>query len=109
MVISLIIWPNLLWKYVVLKITDGSKYSDYKPGDKVAAIGIGGLVAGTLGVKALGKVGILAKFLPFLAKFWWIILAPIVAIIGFAKKRSSSADTSTPSGSTPRRRKKKKW
>ena len=87
---------------------EGSKYSDYKSGDKIAAVGIGGLVAGTLGVKALAKVGILAKFLPFLAKFWWIILAPIAAIFGFAKKSSSSDAVSTDTESKPRRRKRKK-
>ena len=37
---------------------EGFKYSDYKPGDKIATIGIGGLVAGSLGVKALAKTGI---------------------------------------------------
>jgi len=88
--------------------TEGSKYSDYKSGDKIAAVGIGGLVAGTLGVKALAKVGILAKFLPFLAKFWWIILAPLVALFGFAKKGSSSDVATTDTEKKPRRRKRKK-
>ncbi len=87
---------------------EGSKYSDYKSGDKIAAVGIGGLVAGTLGVKALAKAGILAKFLPFLAKFWWIILAPIVAIFGFARKGSSSDVATTDDEGKPRRRKRKK-
>ena len=88
--------------------TEGSKYSDYKSGDKIAAVGIGGLVAGSLGVKALAKAGILAKFLPFLAKFWWIILAPIVAIFGFARKGSSSDVATTDDEGKPRRRKRKK-
>ena len=75
-----------------IEFKEGFKHSDYKSGDKVAAIGIGGLVAGTLGIKALAKVGILAKFLPFLAKFWWIILAPIVAIFGlFGNKDKEDA------------------
>jgi len=69
---------------------EGFKHSDYKSGDKVAALGIGGLVAGTLGVKALAKAGILAKFLPLLAKFWWIIIAPLVAIFGFLGKNDTS-------------------
>ena len=38
---------------------DGYKHADYKSGDKIAAVGIGGLVAGSLGVKALAKTGIL--------------------------------------------------
>ena len=37
-------------------------------------------VAGTLGVKALAKAGILAKFLPLLLKFGWILLAPLFFI-----------------------------
>ena len=69
---------------------DGSKHTDYKSGDRIAALGIGGLVAGTLGVKVLAKAGILAKFLPLLAKFWWIIIAPIVAFFGFLGKNDSS-------------------
>ena len=56
------------------------KHSDYKAGDKVAAMGIGGLVAGSLGVKALAKAGVLAKFMPFLLKFGWILLAPLFFI-----------------------------
>lgn len=76
---------------------EGSKHADYKSGDKVAALGVGGLVAGTLGVKALAKVGFLAKITPFLIKFWWIILAPIVAIAGIFNKQKK----------TPRKRKRK--
>ena len=75
-----------------IKFKEGFRYSDYKQGDKLAAVGIGGLIAGTLGIKALAKVGILAKFLPFLAKFWWIIFAPIVAIFGlFGNKDKEDA------------------
>ena len=83
---------------------EGFKHLDYKSGDKVAAIGIGGLVAGTLGVKALAKAGIIAKFLPFLIKFWWIILAPIVAIFGMFFNKSKD---NAPIKKTRSRRKKK--
>ena len=76
---------------------EGSRHADYKSGDKVAALGVGGLVAGTLGVKALAKVGFLAKITPFLIKFWWIILAPIVAIAGMFNRQKK----------TPRKRKRK--
>ena len=85
---------------------DGSKHTDYKSGDKIAALGIGGLVAGTLGVKVLAKAGILAKFLPLLAKFWWIIIAPIVAIFGFAGKKNSSGASGADKESISRRRKR---
>ena len=87
-------------KASTFRFNEDVKYKDYKTGDKVAAVGIGGLVAGTLGVKALSKAGILAKFLPLLAKFWWIIIAPIVAFFGFLGKNDSSKDS--------RRRKKRK-
>ncbi|MEL6863073.1 MAG: DUF2167 domain-containing protein [Bacteroidota bacterium] len=49
---------------------DGHKYSDFNPNiDKVAAYGIGGLIAG----KVLAKAGIFAKIGIVLAKFWKII------------------------------------
>ena len=76
-----------------MSFDENFRHSDYKSGDKVAALGIGGLVAGTLGVKALAKAGILAKFLPLLAKFWWIIVAPLVAIFGFLGKNDTSKDS----------------
>ena len=84
-------FANLAKDFTVgIDFLEGSKHTDYKSGDKVAALGIGGLVAGTLGVKALAKVGILAKFTPFLMKFWWIIFAPIAAIFGMANKKKSN-------------------
>jgi uncharacterized membrane-anchored protein len=49
----------------------GSRYQDYVPGaDKVAAYGIGGLIAG----KLLSKVGILAIALAFLKKGWILVV-----------------------------------
>ena len=47
-------WPKNL--QTQLTFQEGYRYSDYKSGDKTAAVGIGGLVAGTLGVKALAKL-----------------------------------------------------
>lgn len=56
---------------------DGNRYIDFDPSmDKVAAVGIGGLIAG----KVLAKAGILAKIGLFLAKFWKFAL---IAIVGF--------------------------
>ena len=69
---------------------DGSKHSDYKSGDRIAAVGLGGLVAGSLGVKALAKAGAFAKFLPLLAKFWWILLAPFLLLFSFVGKKNKS-------------------
>lgn len=49
----------------------GSRYQDYVPGaDKVAAYGIGGLIAG----KVLSKVGLLALALAFLKKGWILVV-----------------------------------
>ena len=81
---------------------DGYKHADYKPGDRIAAVGVGGLVAGSLGVKALAKTGILAKLL----KFWWILLAPLAFLGKFLSGKESSPNTSSPS--VKRRRRKNK-
>ncbi len=56
------------------KFTEGQKYSDWKPGDKVAAIGLTALIAGGAGVLA-AKSGLLAKFLK-------PIIIGIVAVFG---------------------------
>ena len=49
----------------------GSRYADFVPGvDKVAAYGIGGLIAG----KILSKAGILAIALVFLKKGWILVV-----------------------------------
>ena len=80
---------------------EGFKHSDYKPGDKIAAAGIGGLVAGSLGVKALAKTGVLAKLL----KFWWILLAPLAF---FGKFLSGKESSSNNSAASVKRRKRKK-
>ena len=68
---------------------EGFGHSDYKPGDKLAAVGIGGLVAGSLGVKALAKSGILLK----LAKFWWVLLAPLAFMGKFLSGKESSSSS----------------
>ncbi|WCL50018.1 DUF2167 domain-containing protein [Leptospira sp. GIMC2001] len=67
---------------VILESTgfnEGEKYSDYNPSvDKVAAYGIGGLIAG----KVLAKAG----FFALIAKFWKIIALGGIAMLGFIKK-----------------------
>lgn len=55
----------------------GNTYAEFNPDiDKVAAYGIGGLIAG----KVLLKAGILAKLGILLAKFWKIIAIAVIAI-----------------------------
>ena len=59
------------------KFNNTKEYNDWKSGDKVAAAGIGALLATTLGVKAL-KRGIIAAGLLLLKKFWFIIFLPFI-------------------------------
>lgn len=55
----------------------GSRYTDYMPGvDKVAAYGIGGLIAG----KLLSKAGILAIALVFLKKGWILVVLALAGL-----------------------------
>ena len=63
-----------------VSFNDGSKYSDFDSGtDKIAAYGIGGLIAG----KVLAKVGFFAVIL----KFGKIIFLAIAAFFGKFRKR----------------------
>jgi len=59
------------------KFNSTKEYKDWKSGDKVAAAGIGALLATTLGVKAL-KPGIIAAGLLLLKKFWFILFLPFI-------------------------------
>ena len=61
------------------------KYTDWKSGDKVAAVGIGALLATSLGLKAV-KPGVLAVILGLLKKFWFVILIPFLALGSFVKR-----------------------
>ncbi|MEM8891927.1 MAG: DUF2167 domain-containing protein [Bacteroidota bacterium] len=62
---------------------EGSRYADFDPDvDKVAAYGIGALIAG----KILTKAGIFAKLGIFFAKFWKIIALGAVAAFGALRK-----------------------
>jgi len=64
----------------IAEFNEGSRYTDFNPDiDKVAAYGIGALIAG----KVAAKLGILATILLMLKKFW--ILAAL-GIGGFFKK-----------------------
>lgn len=63
-----------------VEFSEGNQYSDFNPDiDKVAAYGIGGLIAG----KVLGKVG----FLALLAKGWKFIAIGVVALFAALRKK----------------------
>lgn len=54
---------------------EGKRYADFVPGvDQVAAVGIGGLIAG----KVLAKAGLLVVALAFLKKFGVLLVLPLV-------------------------------
>lgn len=64
--------PDVL---ALANFTPGNTYADFNPSvDKVAAVGIGGLIAG----KVLAKSGFLAVALIFLKKFWFLALLPLI-------------------------------
>lgn len=75
-----IIDSNIDTVLALAEFDQGSKYSDFNPDmDKVAAYGIGALVAG----KVIAKTGFLAVALVFLKKFGFIL---IVALGAFLKR-----------------------
>lgn len=59
----------------IVNFTEGNRYSDFIPGtDTVAAIGIGGLIAGKLAAKA----GLLVVLVAFLKKGFVLVLLPLI-------------------------------
>jgi uncharacterized membrane-anchored protein len=62
---------------------EGSRYADYVPGvDKVAAYGIGGLIAG----KVLAKTGLFIIALAFLKKGWILIVLALAGLWKYAMR-----------------------
>jgi uncharacterized membrane-anchored protein len=66
----------------------GSRYADFQPGDKIAAIGAVGVLASVIGVKHNKGLlaGIAVAVLVFLKKFWFLLLIFPAAIWGGIKK-----------------------
>lgn len=62
------------------EFTDGNKYAEWKAGDKVAAYGLTGLVAGGATVMA-AKTGLLGKLLAVIAKGGKAVFAIIIAVV----------------------------
>lgn len=69
------------------KFNPTKEYKDWKAGDKVAAAGIGALLATTLGVKYL-KTGIFAVAAVFLKKLWFIIFLPFIWLFNLFTRSS---------------------
>ena len=83
----------------------GFSYKDFKAGDKIAAVGIGALVATSLGVKVLKGAKATGGILLLFKKLWWVILAPL-AFIGTLFGGGDKEQTEE--NSQPVRRRKKK-
>ena len=60
------------------------QYSKFTTGDKVAAAGIGGLLAASLGIKAF-KAGGIAALLLILKKAWFVLFIPFIFAWGLIK------------------------
>lgn len=80
--------PHVL---AMAEFNEGSRYTDFNPDlDKVAAYGLGALVAG----KVVAKTGLLAAALLFLKKFGVIIFLAIAALFGKLFKRKNKVAAS---------------
>lgn len=67
---------------------EGARYADFDPSiDQMAAIGIGGLIAG----KVVAKTGLIAMALIFLKKFWFLALLPIAWLRSWISNRKKDA------------------
>ena len=88
-------FKGLLANYIY---TEGSRYGDFKQGDKLAEYGIAALIAGG-GLAVAAKAGLLGKFVGFLAKGAKVIIIGVgAAIAGIFKKlkggsKSDASDT----------------
>jgi uncharacterized membrane-anchored protein len=71
------------------RFTEGSRYADFMPGDKVAEFGLTALIAGGAGAVAV-KTGLLAKFwkliVTLFAAMWKFIVMVFVAISAYFKR-----------------------
>ena len=72
----------------MVDFTEGNRYADFQPGvDTVAAIGIGGLIAGKLAAKA----GILVVLLAFLKKGFVLVLLPVMWLVNKLRGKKPEA------------------
>ncbi len=76
----------------MIDFTEGNRYTDYKSGDKVAAYGIAGLIAGGV----LAKAGFFKVIGLFLLKFSKVIIVGLIALVAglaklFGKKKPAGA------------------
>ena len=73
-----VINANLDAVLAMIEFSEGHRYADFDPQfDKVAAYGIGALVAG----KVIAKAGVLMSMLLIFKKFWFVLLVPLPALL----------------------------
>jgi len=63
----------------------GQTYAEYRPGDKVAKIGLAALVLGGAAVGA-AKLGLFGPLLLFIKKAWKIVVVGVAALAASLKK-----------------------
>lgn len=84
---------NLDTVLAMAEFNPGFRYSEFNPEmDKVAAYGIGALVAG----KVLAKTGLLATGLLLLKKFWFLAVLAVVGIAKLFPRRKPTGAESQP-------------
>jgi uncharacterized membrane-anchored protein len=72
----------------MVEFTEGNTYSDFQPGvDTVAAVGIGGLIAG----KVAAKAGLLVLALAFLKKGFVLVLLPLFWVFNKLRGKKPTA------------------
>jgi len=79
---TLPVFTNLMSGF---RFKGGESYAEYKPGDKIAKIGLGALIVGGATVGA-AKLGLLAWIGVFFKKFFKLIILGVVAVAAFFKK-----------------------
>ena len=79
---TLPVFRNLLAGY---SFSTGQTYAEYRPGDKVAKIGLAALVLGGAAVGA-AKLGLLGPVLLFFKKAWKFVVVGVAAIAASVKK-----------------------
>jgi len=74
--------------------TNGNQYSEFRPGDHVAEVGLTALVAGG-GLAVAAKTGLLAKLGLIIAKGWKLLVLGVVAVGAGIKKLFSGRQSTT--------------
>ncbi len=75
--------PSVL---AVPMFNEGSRYTDYREGDKTAGYGVAALISGGVAVAAAKKLGLLGVGLLFLKKGWILVLAAAGGLFGWLRR-----------------------